>query len=241
MNQIYLGKWESTYLHLQIDLNPFIFFLCIDSLSISSTPSDGSMMDYDKTPSTDTESNIGSDEDEINRKKHRSSIEDDEDSNETNLKNIWRKRRKLSSIMQTEITNIEQNNPLKILHDPHKKVNEELLRSNSIEYEKSPNPNYPQIKPHDHQVPNFVPTFQDDLVMSNRFEKKQINFFSSNLIIFRASSFRHLPPKKQSLITNRDHINEQVYHSHSSSTNDLSSYDHYLRCNILFNIKFEIK
>jgi len=129
------------------------------------------MMDFDKTPSTDTESNIGSDEDEINRKKLRSSIEDDEeDSNETNLTNIWRKRRKLSSIIQTEITNIEQNN------SSNKKVKDEILRSNSIEYEKSPNHNYLQIKPHDHQVPNFVPTFQDDLVMSNRFEKK-FNFF----------------------------------------------------------------
>ncbi len=131
------------------------------------------MMDFDKTPSTDTESNIGSDEDELNRKKLRSSIEDDEeDSNETNLTNIWRKRRKLSSIIQTEITNIEQNNSSNILHDSNKKVKDEILRSNSIEYEKSPNHNYLQIKPHDHQVPNFVPTFQDDLIMSNRLEKK---------------------------------------------------------------------
>jgi hypothetical protein len=140
------------------------------------------MMDFDKTPSTDTESNIGSDEDEINRKKLRSSIEDDEDSNETNLTNIWRKRRKLSSIIQTEITNIEQNNSTKILHDSNKKVKDEILRSNSIEYEKSPNHNYLQIKPHDHQVPNFVPTFQDDLIMSNRFEKNNNkNFY---LILF---------------------------------------------------------
>jgi hypothetical protein len=125
-------------------------------------------MDYDKTPSTDTESNIGSDEDESNRKKLRSSIEDDEDSNETNLRNIWKKRRKLSTIMQTEITNIEQNNPSLSHHDPYQQNKQELLRSNSIEYEKYLNQNYLQRKPHDHQVPNFAPTFQDDLIMPNR-------------------------------------------------------------------------
>jgi hypothetical protein len=138
------------------------------------------MMDYDKTPSSDTESNIGSDEDETNRKKLRSSIEDDEDSNETNLKNIWRKRRKLSSIMQTEITNIEQNNPTQILHNPHQDIKQELLRSTSIEYEKYPNHNCLQRKPHDHQVPNFVPTFHDDLITPNRLIKPK----NKNLVVF---------------------------------------------------------
>jgi len=125
-------------------------------------------MDYDKTPSSDTESNIGSDEDESNRKKLRSSIEDDEDSNETNLRNIWKKRRKLSTIMQTEITNIEQNNPSPSHHDPYQQTKHDLLHSNSVEYEKYLNQNYLQRKPHDHQVPNFVSTFQDDLIMPNR-------------------------------------------------------------------------
>jgi hypothetical protein len=186
----------------------------MNSLSISSTPSDSSRMDYDKTPSTDTESTIGSDEDESNRKKLRSSIEDDEDSNETNLRNIWKKRRKLSTIMQTEITNIEQNNPSPSHHDPYQQNKQELLRSNSIEYEKYLNQNYLQRKPHDHQVPNFAPTFQDDLIMPNR-----------------SPSSRHLPPKKQSLLTNRDDLHEQIHRTHSSSTNDLPSYDHYLQSN----------
>jgi hypothetical protein len=187
----------------------------MNSLSISSTPNDSPMMDYDKTPSSDTESIIVSDEDETIRKKPRSSLDDDEDSNETNLTNLWRKRRKLSSTMNNEITNLEQNNPSKILHQQFK---HEVLRSNSTEYEKSSPQNYLPRKPHDHQVPNFAPTYQDDFMMSNR-----------------ASSFRHLPPKKQTLLTNRDHLHEQMYQTHSSSTNDLSSHDHYLRSNQIPN------
>lgn len=186
------------------------------------------MMDYDKTPSSDTESIIVSDEDETIRKKPRSSFDDDEDSNETNLTNLWRKRRKLSSTMNNEITNLEQNNPSKILHQQFK---HEVLRSNSTEYEKSSPQNYLPRKPHDHQVPNFAPTYQDDFMMSNRLIISEFNFLFLRLF-FRASSFRHLPPKKQTLLTNRDHLHEQMYQTHSSSTNDLSSHDHYLRCKI---------
>jgi hypothetical protein len=98
------------------------------------------------------ESNTGSDEDETVRKKSRPSIDDD-DSNETNLKNIWRKRRKLSAITPTEITNIEQNNSTEIL---------------PTDYEKHLTQNHPPRKPHDHQVPNFAPPYQDDLTLSNR-------------------------------------------------------------------------
>lgn len=126
------------------------------------------MMESDKALSTDTESNIGSDEDETIRKKPRSSIDEDDDSNETNFKNIWRKRRKLSTIVQTEITNLEQNSPAKTLHHPHQHIKEEYLRSNSNEYEKSPHHKYLQRKPHDHQVPNFASTFPGDLTMANR-------------------------------------------------------------------------
>lgn len=129
-------------------------------------------MEYDKAPSTDTESNIGSDEEETIRKKSRPSIDEDEDdTSETGFKNIWRKRRKLSAIGQTEITNVEQtnNNPIKMIHDQQQHVKQEYARSNSIDYEKPLNHNYLQRRPHDHQVPNFIPTFHDDVNMSNRY------------------------------------------------------------------------
>jgi hypothetical protein len=125
------------------------------------------MTEYDKTPSPDMESIIGSDEDETIRKKSRPSIDDD-DSDETNLTNIWRKRRKLSTIIPTEITNIEQNNPIEILQNSEQQYKQEFLRSNSTDYEKHLTPNYPQRRPHDHQVPNFAPTYQDDLMLSNQ-------------------------------------------------------------------------
>jgi hypothetical protein len=117
-------------------------------------------MDYDKTPSVDTESNIGSDEDEISREKARLSIDDtrsyeNEDSNETNPRNIWRKRQKLSSLTETEVINLEQDNS--------SKIKQEIIHSNPTDFEKNSNPNYSNIRPYDHQVPNFVRTFPDDL------------------------------------------------------------------------------
>ena len=101
---------------------------------------------------------MGSDEEEVARKKSRPSIDDD-DSNETNLTNIWRKRRKLSAITPTEISNSAD-----ILHNSQ----QQYLRSTSIDHEKHPGHNLPQRRPHDHQVPNFAPTYQDDLMLSNR-------------------------------------------------------------------------
>ncbi len=109
---------------------------------------------------------MGSDEEEVARKKSRPSIDDD-DSNETNLTNIWRKRRKLSAITPTEMTSVEQTNPTDILHNSQ----QQYLRSTSTDYEKHPIHNYPQRRPHDHQVPNFAPTYPDDLMLSNRLVK----------------------------------------------------------------------
>lgn len=184
-------------------------------------------MDYDKTPSVDTESNIGSDEDETSRKKPRSSIDDDEDaSSETNLRNIWRKRQKLPSNIQTEITNIEQNNSPTPLPNPYTHLKQDLTRSTSTEYDYHSNQKHPHRRPHDHQVPNFAPTYHDDLIMPNRLFNKENFIFKNISLFFSASPFRHLPPKKQSLYTN----------THSSSTNDLSAYDHHLR-----GIKLKLK
>ena len=122
------------------------------------------MLDYDKTSSVDTESNAGSDDDKSIRKKSRPSLDDDEESNETNPRNIWTKRQKLPS----EITNLEQKSPSKPLQASYQHIKQEFIRSNSVEVEKYSNPNYLPKRPHDHQVPNFATTFHDDLAMSNR-------------------------------------------------------------------------
>jgi len=194
------------------------------------------MMDYDKTPSIDNDSNMGTDEDDSIRLKHRSSMDDDdrdyenEDSNETNPRNIWRKRRKLSLTMQAEPSKIEPND----LPQPIHEIKQEFVRSNSTESESYPSPNPVNKRPYDHQVPSFVPTtYHDDMNISNRFFKKEILVFFFNFTIFSffsVSSYRHLPPKKQYLLAKRNHLNGQIYRSHSSSTGDLSSYDPHQRC-----------
>ncbi|CAF1116395.1 unnamed protein product [Rotaria sp. Silwood1] len=195
----------------------------MNSLSISSPATDSDILEYDKMSSIDTESNMGSDDDDISRKKSRSSVDDDgdfenEDSNE-NLTNIWRKRRKLTTIIQTEITGLEQTNSPNPIHKSHHEMKQEFIRSNSNEFEKYSNLNSLHKKLHDHQVPNFVPKFHDDLTTSKR-----------------TISLRHLPPKKQSPLSNRDNSNEQIHRSHSSSIKDNSSLDKHSQFNPMSNL-----
>ncbi|CAF3753277.1 unnamed protein product [Rotaria sp. Silwood1] len=198
-----------------------------DSFSLSSSsPTDIDMTDYDKTPSNETESNNGSDEDDFTKKKLRLSPDDyfdydNEDIDESNPRNIWRKRRKLShndqvsSMIQTEITTIEQTN------------------SNN-NYIKTPNDyknidQYPQasslyMKPHDHQVPAILSTHQDgSMIMSNKYST--------------LNQFRQLPTRKQSLATSPHSMQQyqQIYRAHSSSTNDLTSFDYQPQSNQVYN------
>jgi len=129
------------------------------------------MMDFDKTPSNDTESNIGSDEDDSTKKKQNLLIDDDidydnDDLDETNPRNIWRKRRKfsdnhqMSSMMQTETIIIEPNNS----------NNNQMTTTNDYKHvEKYPQTNSLYMRPYDHQVPTVIPAHHDDLmIMSTR-------------------------------------------------------------------------
>ncbi|CAM2697987.1 unnamed protein product [Rotaria socialis] len=196
----------------------------MDSRSYSSTPNDSDMIDYDKNPSIDTESNIGSDDDDTNKKKSRSYIDDDgdyenEDSNETNPRNIWKKRRKISPVVQTEIINVEQNKLPSPLQNTSHSMKTDFMRTNSNEFEKYSNPAMLNKRPHDHQVPSFVPRSHDDITISNR-----------------ATSRRHLPPKKQSLLTNRESSNEHIHRTHSlSATVDSSPHDRHSQLNHISN------
>ncbi|UJR16421.1 hypothetical protein I4U23_003323 [Adineta vaga] len=182
-----------------------------DSASFPSTPSGSEMMDYDKVASMDTESTVGSDDDDSVRNKTRSSMDDErdydtEDFSQSSPRNIWRKRRKLSSIPQEEPIKFDPD----ALPKPIQYIKEEFTRSNSADFEACSNATRTSKRPHDHQVPNFIPTiYHNDINLSHK-----------------SSSLRHLPPKKQSL-SKRNHLTEQIYHPHSSSTNDLTSYEHH--------------
>lgn len=154
-------------------------------MSISSTPNDSDMLDYDKIPSIDTESNIGSDEDDRSRKKSRSSIDDEgdyenDDLDESNPRNIWKKRRKMPPMAQSEITSVEQNNLSNSHQTSHPtSLKDDFLRSNSNEFEKYSNSSMLNKRPHDHQVPNFAPRAHDDIMISNRSVKNSIeNIFN---------------------------------------------------------------
>jgi len=137
-------------------------------------------------PSNDTESTMGSDEDDFTKKKQRSSMDDDiefdnDDLDETDPRNIWRKRRKysdhnqMSSIMQTEVTTIEQNN------SNNNNNNNQMKTTNDYKnLDKYPQTNSLYMRPHDHQVPTVLPVQHDDfMVMSSRLvtNKKNKRYF----------------------------------------------------------------
>ncbi|CAF1963911.1 unnamed protein product [Rotaria magnacalcarata] len=195
--------------------------------SLSSSPADIQITDFDKTPSNDTESNNGSDEDDFIRKKHRSSVDDsldyeNEDLDETNPRNIWRKKRKLSnndqisSVIQTDIKNTEQTNSNK---NQMKTTNDFTHDDKYLQTNRLP------MKPHDHQVPAMMSVQHDDLMaMSN-------NQFSI------PNQFQQSPLRKQSLAINPHPIPQYqpIYRVHSSSTNDLSSHDYRSHPNEIYN------
>lgn len=147
----------------------------------------------------ETESLLDSDDDDetARRKKSRLSVDDDLD--ESDPRNLWTKRRKFSASPQTEITNLKQDT-----NNVDQPIKADLLPPTN-------GSTHPRRRPHDHQVPNFIPTYPDQL---NRSAKSlSLSLLSMNSFVrFRSSpvsSFRHLPPKKQSSIAHRDSFSEQ--------------------------------
>lgn len=135
------------------------------------------MLDSEKTPSNDTESFIGSDEEDYSKKKQRSSIDDDidfdnDDLDESDPRNIWRKRRKysdnnqMSSTIQSQATTMESNN----LNNLNNNNNQMKSTNDYKNLDKYPKTNCLYMRPHDHQVPTVMPVQHDDvMVMSSRF------------------------------------------------------------------------
>lgn len=145
--------------------------------SLSSSPTDIEMTNFDKTPSNDTESNNGSDEDDMTKKKQRSSIDDyadfdNEDLDETDPRNIWRKKRKLSNIDSTA----------SVMHTDVSKGDTIISNTNQLngtnelnKVDRYPKPNSSYLKPHDHQVPAPLPVQRDDvMLMSNKLVVEKI-------------------------------------------------------------------
>jgi hypothetical protein len=154
------------------------------------------MMDLDKTPSNDTESTIGSDEDDLTKKKQRSFIDDDLDFDNDDLdgsdpRNIWRKRRKFTDPYQLLLqAENEQTNSTNTSANTTTTTNNNNNNTNSnnnkmkATNEYSDPGKYQQtscsyMRPHDHQVPTVVPIQHDDSMMMATGlvkEKKKRNF-----------------------------------------------------------------
>ena len=172
------------------DFSMRIFLLDSSSFS-SSPPTDIEMMDFDKTPSNDTESTLGSDDEDTTKKKQRSLIDDDFDFdndflNGSDPRNIWRKRRKFTDPYQLllEVEN-DQNNSTKTTTTTTTATTNNNSNNNQMkatnEYQdpsKYPQANCLYMRPHDHQVPTIVPVQHDDLMMMTTGLVKKNEIFS---------------------------------------------------------------
>jgi len=123
---------------------------------------DNDTMDFDKTPSNDNESLFGSDEEDFTKRKNYSSVDDDldfdfDDFDESNPKNIWRKKRKYTDHNQFPLN----------FQTP---VNELTITTTATNDFLNPQLNSQQIRPYDHQVPTPLTLQYDDLgFLSNGF------------------------------------------------------------------------
>lgn len=130
--------------------------------------------DFDKTPSNEAESNNGSDDDDPNKKKFRP-FDDlfDDDSNETDLHNIWRKRRRVHGTQQSTTT---------MPTEPNNSSGKQANNTTAPTYKHAdvyPKGNCLYMRPHDHQVPALVPVQHGDgVLMVNRFVSSLSEFSS---------------------------------------------------------------
>jgi hypothetical protein len=139
-------------------------------------------MDLDKTPSNETESNNGSDEDDFSKKQSRPSVDEDftfDDYDESNPSNIWRKRRKLSgnyqmsSFMSTptysDTNRGGSSTTTTTTNNPNMTSTQSKGPTNMLNTDPFATGSAPTIRPYDHQVPSNLPLLQDDvLMMSSR-------------------------------------------------------------------------
>lgn len=170
---------------------------CLDSLSISSSPTDLGSMDFDKTPSNETESN-GSDDDDPTKKSSRPIYDDDFDFDPDEIdgsdpRTIWRKRRRLAEYPPTT-TFTAPAPPPPLASAPIITTTGATVGSGRISTHFSPTPMHSNInplattttttndvsnidpyqrtnsllmRPYDHQVPSNLPILQDDVMMMN--------------------------------------------------------------------------
>ena len=147
-----------------------------------SPPDSDLMMDFDKTPSIDTDNMFDSDEDDATKKKQRSTMDDDfdfdfDDIDESDPRTIWRKRRKyndfpsMSSNIQTSTMNYVQTNTSSNNQMTTTTTTTAPTTMNDYQtFDKFPPTNRLLMKPYDHQVPTVFPMGQDDvMIMSATF------------------------------------------------------------------------
>jgi len=173
---------------------------------------DNDTMDFDKTPSNDNESLFGSDEEDFTKRKNYSSVDDDldfdfDDFDESNPKNIWRKKRKYTDHNQFPLN----------FQTP---VNELTITTTATNDFLNPQLNSQQIRPYDHQVPTPLTLQYDDLG------------FLSNGGLSPLNQFGQIPTTTQGFVPSPQSIQQlqELYRAHhSTTTNDRSSFDSPLR------------
>lgn len=144
----------------------YSIFFNVGSFSIPTTPSDKDSVDYDKIPSIDSETMATSDDEDNQRRNRRGSINDrdlhNEDFDETDPRNIWRKRRKLSLFSESEVTHLTEQQIQTTFTNKQNPNKTESTNNNQDETNSLPSPKTPSRRPYDHQVPSFMTTSQID-------------------------------------------------------------------------------
>jgi len=226
----------------------------MDSLSISSSPTDLGSMDFDKTPSNETESN-GSDDDDPTKKSSRPIYDDDFDFDPDEIdgsdpRTIWRKRRRLAEYPPTTTFTAPAPPPPLPSAPIITTATGATVGSGRISTHFSPTPMHSNInplattttndvsnidpyqrtnsllmRPYDHQVPSNLPILQDDVMMMNASGFPMQNEFESSPL--KNDLFAASPQAIQQL--------QQLYRAQTSTSSDISPFDFDTRSNPVFN------
>lgn len=143
-------------------------------------------MDFDKTPSNEGESNHGSDEDDLTKKSSRHTYDDEfdfdfDDIDESDPRNIWRKRRKVSDYpppssfpsvttnMTTGVVGATAGANRATVQFPTAVINPTInaLETTSDVSHIDPYQSTTSLltRPYDHQVPSVLPILQEDVML----------------------------------------------------------------------------
>jgi hypothetical protein len=146
----------------------------MDSLPTGPPSTETHPSEYHSMPSIGSET---TDDDDMVTKKGRTSMDDEsvnDECDETDPRNIWKKRRKYSLFMQTEITNVKGGALTELASDqpsPRPSRQQPAVTCTPLESIQYSDQAHCPRRPHDHQVPNFIPAYPPDescMSMGNR-------------------------------------------------------------------------